>query len=313
MSWRLPERLGHVSTIGIWSPSGAFANDPDKLALYERGVAFLRGLGLSVVEASHCRGAWHHASATPAERAADLRELLDHPDIDLILPSIGGHVASQLLPLFDPRQVADSGKVLLGFSDNALLPLVVADQTGTITIHHAADVTFGFGRFAEGHYPLSSTSFADAISGRFDLTGTAGWRTLQPGAASGRLLGGNLKGLASLAGTRWWPNWQGSILFWESTDPLHAVCQHLMQLANAGVFDSIAGMIIGRVSTLSDSFYPPEQVLPIEKLLLDVLDLRFPIVVEADLGHNVDNVAVPVGALAILDAGDTVSCELRLP
>lgn len=313
MTSRLPARLGHASTIGVWSPSGAFAGSPDKLVLYESGLAHLLRLGFAVVEAAHCRGVWHHASGTPADRIADLRELLDHPDVDLIVPSIGGHVASHLLHLLDPDEIAASGKALLGFSDNALLPLIVADRTGTICIHQGADVAFGFGKFAGGQYPLSQKSFTDATSGRFDLAGSGGWRLVQAGTGWGRLLGGNLKGLASLAGTPWWPDWNGAVLFWESADPLHAVCQHLTQLANAGVFHQINGMIIGRVSTLSDTFYPPEQVLPIATLMLDVLGLRdrFPIVVEADLGHNVDNVAVPVGAnVALRVTDDAITCEL---
>lgn len=313
MTDRLPHRLREVSTVGVYSPSGAFADAPDKLALYETGLEKLRGLGLTVVEAEHARGVWHHASGTPQQRVADLRQLLNHPEVDLIVPSIGGHVTSQLLPLLDVEEIAASGKALLGFSDNALLPLVLADRTGTIGVHHGADVTFGFGKFAAGLYPLSLRSFTEMTRGRFDLTGSGNWRGLQTGKASGRLLGGNLKGLVSLAGTPWWPDWSGAVLFWESTDPLHAVCQHLTQLSNAGVFDRITGMIIGRTSTLTDTFYPPERVLPVADLLLDVLGLRgrFPIVVEADLGHNVDNVAVPVGADAVLNVTDeTVTCDL---
>lgn len=313
MTDRLPPRLREVSTVGVYSPSGAFADAPDKLALYEAGLAQLRGLGLTVVEAEHTHGAWHHASGTPQDRVADLRQLLNHPEVDLIVPSIGGHVTSQMLPLLDVEEIAASGKALVGFSDNALLPLVLADRTGTIGVHHGADVTFWFGRFAEGLYPATLTSFTEMTRGRFDLTGSGGWRGLQTGTASGRLLGGNLKGLASLAGTPWWPDWSGAVLFWESADPLHAVCQHLTQLANAGVFDRITGMVIGRVSTLTDTFYPPERVLPVADLLLDVLGLRgrFPIVVEADLGHDVENVAVPVGADAVLDVTDeTVTCDL---
>ncbi|HET9654581.1 MAG TPA: hypothetical protein VFP72_04455 [Kineosporiaceae bacterium] len=85
--------------------------------------------------------------------------------------------------------------------DEVEVPLIVADRTGSIGIHHSADVTFGFGEFAEGLYPLSQHSFAVLTRGRFDLTGSGGWRALQFGKASGRLLGGDLKGLASLAGT----------------------------------------------------------------------------------------------------------------
>jgi muramoyltetrapeptide carboxypeptidase len=172
------------------------------------------------------------------------------------------------------------------------------------------DVTFGFGRFTEVNYSLTQSSFLNAVRNqKFDLAGSRGWQAVQPGEGSGVLLGGNLKGLAFLAGTRWWPDWRGKIMFWESADPLHVVAQHLVHLANAGAFDNLAGMVIGRISTLKENFYRPNQVIPIQSLLLEVLALRgrFPIVIEADLGHDVENVTVPLGATAHLRVGDEVT------
>lgn len=317
MTAHLPARLPGATTVGVYSPSGAFATDGDKTALFERGLARLRQLGFAVRESAHCRGVWHHSSAPPAERVADLYALLDDPDVDVILPSIGGHAATQLLPLLDVDRVAASGKALVGFSDNACLAAVTTAATGVLTLHAGVDVTFGFGRFPADGTSLSERSFLAAVrQARFDLAGHRTWHAIQPGDADGALLGGNLKGLALLAGTPWWPDWRGKVMFWESADPLHAVAQHLVQLSQAGAFDQLAGMIIGRVSALTDAFYPPAQVIGIDTLLLDVLGLRgrFPIVVEADLGHNVDNVTVPNGVTAHLHArADTVACDLILP
>lgn len=310
----LPPRLVGATTIGVFAPSASVAADPHLLALFETGVARLRSLGFTVRESAHCRGIWHHSSATPQDRVADLYELVADPQVDLLLPALGGHAATQLLPRLDLDRIADAGKALVGFSDSASLALLTAVRTGVVTMHSGVDVTKGFSRFPDDGSSLSERSFLAAVrEGSFDLAGNNTWHAIQPGVADGQLLGGNLKGLAFLAGTPWWPDWRGKIMFWESADPLHAVCQHLVQLANAGAFDHLAGMVIGRVSTLTDPFYPPAQIIPIDTLLLDVLGLRrrFPIVVEADIGHDVDNVTIPVGAGAQLEAGPhAVVCKL---
>jgi len=315
MEYCLPSRLISASTIGIYSPSGAFSDTHQKIALFENGVERLHELGFNVRESSHCRSSWYHASAHPIDRASDLRELISDPDVDIILPSIGGHVAAQLLPLIDVDSIAASGKAFFGFSDNAILPLVTTAKTGVCTFHTLCDVTFGFGRFVDNNYLMTQENFLQAVKKQsFDLSGNRHWQAMQSGNAIGVILGGNLKGLTSLIGTRWWPDWRGKIMFWESADPLHAVVQHLVHMANAGAFKQLSGMIIGRVSTLKENFYRPEQVIPMDSLLLDVLGLRgaFPIVIEADIGHDVDNVTIPLGATVHLSVGDDITCTIKV-
>jgi muramoyltetrapeptide carboxypeptidase len=54
-------------------------------------------------------------------------------------------------------------------------------------------------------------------------------------------------------------------------------------------------------------------VAPLDTLLLDIIGLRgrFPIIKDADIGHNAENVTIPVGAEATLRvAGDAISCAV---
>lgn len=314
MKNQLPKRLVSATTVGIYSPSGSFSDNQEKTELFERGVARLRTIGFSVRESRNCRSSWYHASAQPIDRVADLHQLLADPDVDIILPSIGGHVATQLLPLLDFDAIAASEKALFGFSDNAIIPVITTAKTGICTFHTLCDITFGFGRFTELNYPLTQASLLNAVRNQeFDLAGSRSWQSVQRGESSGTILGGNLKGLAFLAGTQWWPDWHGKIMFWESADPLHAVMQHLVHLANARAFDELAGMVIGRISTLKESFYQPDQVVPIQTMLLDVLELRdrFPIIMEADIGHDVENVTIPLGVEALLRVDDQINWVVR--
>jgi muramoyltetrapeptide carboxypeptidase len=314
MTASLPSGLNSPSVVGVYSPSGAISNDKETFRLFNAGIARIEQLGFTVRESTHCRSAWYQMSAPAADRVSDINELVSDPDVDVIIPTIGGHAADQLLPFIDFQAIAASGKALFGFSDNSTLPLITSATTGAITFHTGCDVTYGFGRFADGAYQQTEAGFIEAIRHhRFDLRGTGGWQAVQPGRAQGTLLGGNLHAMLRLAGTPRWPDWRGKIMFWEGVDELHAIEQGLVQLSLMGAFDELAGMIIGRVSNLPESLYPRDQVAPLDTLLLDIIGLRgkFPIIKDADIGHNAENVTIPVGAEATLGvAGDAISCAV---
>lgn len=302
-----PERLGDAHTIGVYSPSGAFSDSEEEAELFENGLRRLRDLGFAVRLSDHCRSSWWHASARPQDRAADLHALLADPDVDVILPSLGGHVVAQALRFMDLKAVATSGKALFGFSDNSIVALAAA-SAGAVTFHTACDVAFGFGRSEEPAFALTEASFLEAVlRARFDLGGLQEWQVVNPGTGQGTTLGGNLHALTTLAGTPWWPDWRGKVMFWETGGPLHVVAQDLVTLWNTGALDHLAGMVIGRVADLGEDFYPRTTVIPLDVLLLDVFGLRgrYPIICEADLGHDVSNVTVPLGVQTRLHADDS--------
>lgn len=236
-------------------------------------------------------------AAPPAMLGAAVMELVDDPAIDVLVPSIGGHSAAASLRYLDFDRIAASGKKIVGFSDNSLISLVASAHGGAHTLHCLADVTFGFSAFARGEFPATERALLDAVvrdQHDLDLSEAI---VVQRGEAAGIALGGNLRSLAQLAGTPYWPDWRGTILFWECADELHVMVQDLIHLSNTGVFDQIAGMVIGRTSHLEENFYERERVIPLDVLLLDVLDLRgrFPIVREAPIGHDAENLAIPMG------------------
>ena len=67
-----------------------------------------------------------------------------------------------------------------------------------------------------------------------------GWRWLRSGRSAGRLIGGNLATLCTLAGTPFWPSFKETVLFLEEvkTGPsvLQEIDQSLAHLAMLGVF-----------------------------------------------------------------------------
>ena len=85
---------------------------------------------------------------------------------------------------------------------------------GLCTFHSACEVAYGFGSFTEVDFPLTQASFLRAVQRqKFDLAGSRSRHAVQPGDSSGVLLVGSLRGLVSLAGTPWWPDWAARSCF----------------------------------------------------------------------------------------------------
>jgi muramoyltetrapeptide carboxypeptidase len=123
-------------------------------------------------------------------------------------------------------------------------------------------------------------------------------RTLVPGVAEGRLVGGNLAILASLCGTRHAPRASGAILFVEDVgEPPYRVDRMLLQLERSGAFAGLAGLAFGRFTAEG------EEVCDVDDVLAEYAErASVPAVSGLPFGHVPENFVLPVGSRARLDA-----------
>src|SRR6185503_6800995 len=120
----------------------------------------------------------------------------------------GGYGAMRLLERIDLSSFLRAPKPLIGFSDITALHLAVAARSEVVTFHGptARAVLSDFSR----------DSLERAVVERSDPCGVApAARVVQPGAARGRLAGGNLALLSALAGTPFAPCFDGAIVILE--------------------------------------------------------------------------------------------------
>lgn len=164
-------------------------------------------------------------------------------------------------------------------------------------------------------YILSSDTTSTA---RRALRPTPARRWLRGGAATGPLFGGFILMTIRLAGTSAVaPDWTGKIMFLETAMgessaktgyPLTQIQKCLGDLAAAGVFEKIEGLVFGRCFG-HDS---PEAMASLEKMVGEALAVgeegcagrtkQFPILMHADFGHTSPMLTLPMGAMARLDA-----------
>ncbi|KAK1980038.1 LD-carboxypeptidase [Colletotrichum cereale] len=140
------------------------------------------------------------------------------------------------------------------------------------------------------------------------------WTWLRPGCAKGRLFGGCLTVVSRIQGIpRITPDWRGRILFLESAtgegdqakgNPLGRVRQAVADLAARGVFDELAGLVIGRPYGYNTEKERARYAAAFRGLLCHgrLADRKFPILMNVDVSHTSPKVTLPMDALAVLDS-----------
>lgn len=296
-------RLQDGDTIGIYSPSGAIRDR----SRYLRGKQYLSSLGLNIRETAHVLDWESHYSADGRTKAEDFHTLILDPEVKVTIPSVGGHTSIQMIPFIDWELVAKHPKVHIGFSDNSLLVNLISERTGLVTFHSGADVMYGFGEFGAVNKTLSTggkftvTDLLASIRGEHypgEIRQLEQWRVLRGGEAKGFLKGGNLDTMQAILGTPFALDWKDTIFFWESTDDPHRIDLFLATLQMCGILDQIVGMVVGRTTNCVEKFYP-EKYDSVETIILRYTRNRnYPVIVNADIGHSMENSCIPIGVMA---------------
>jgi muramoyltetrapeptide carboxypeptidase LdcA involved in peptidoglycan recycling len=130
----------------------------------------------------------------------------------------------------------------------------------------------------------------------------AGWRWLQPGSASGPLMGGCLETIMwHLKGSSEWLDLAGAVLFLETSEEAPGppdVDAYLTDLANLGVLDQITALVLGR-----PMFYSPEDTESLWEVVARHTSGRsMPVLANIDCGHTDPMLTLPLGIAVRLDS-----------
>ncbi len=300
-----PQALRKGDKIGIVSPSEPIIYKKK----FQRGIETLKKLGFRVVLGKNVFKSYGaYMAGTDAERAADLNAMFKNPEIKGILSSRGGMSSNRLLDLIDFEIIRKNPKVFMGLSDITVLLNVIHKKTGLITFH-APNVEFGFSHGLKGKNNFTMEYFSKAVMNCQPI-GNIPRKTikiLKPGKARGALVGGNLEVLMTLLGTRYEPDWNNKILFWEEDGrTTEEIDFWLTHLELSGVFKKISGMVIGNLSNTltlrSGDDWNPKKAFPVGKIVLDLCHKhKFPIIRGIPFGHSYPQITLPLGVKASID------------
>lgn len=309
MDLLLPDRLRSGARIGLISPSAAVtkASRPQ----LTRGIRFLRRLGFETELGRNALKRMDESAGTPEQRAEDIHYMFSSEEIDAVICVQGGATANMVLPLIDFDLIAKNPKIFMGMSNITVLLNSIFARTGLVTFH-GNDVMFGFGR---GRTRYDEQEFVGRlVEGKVgSVNKNSRWMTIRRGSGKGRLMGGNLPSLLSLAGTPFWPDLAGSVLLLEAfASPPDEYRSMLGQLKQAGAFDRLNGVLIGYIWGLQATAKRRRQT-QMEDIVHEIAkEYDFPIVKCDDFGHNCPNTTLPVGATVRLEAEEGSEPELQI-
>ncbi len=298
-------RLRPGDTLALVNPSGAIY----ERAPYTLAAESLEALGFKVREAPHLRARYGQFAGTDAERAADVNAMFADPGVQGILAMTGGSGGNRILPLLDYAAIGRNPKFLGGFSDITALLTAVHARTGLVGFHCPVAVSewnaFSVEHFRGTVIDAQALTLRNPLEHDDNIVPRSGrTTTLRGGTARGRLLGGNLAVLTSMAGSPYWPDFDGAILFLEEINEyIYRVDRMLSTLKLAGVLERVAGVVLGAFTKCGpgDGNYG---TLTLDEVFDDYFKpLGVPVYSGASFGHIKRKFTLPVGLEVEMDAG----------
>jgi len=291
----IPPRLALGDTIGLVAP----ASSTERPGRIDEVIAHLEGQGFGVKAGANLRQRAGYLAGTDAERAADINAMFADPEVKAVFALRGGYGSCRILPLIDYAAVRANPKPFLGYSDITALHHALLVKAGLVTYHGPnANEAFQSGNEVALRSALMEPAQERPLFSR-EMKGGDAIRCEVPGRVKGRLLGGNMTCLLRLLGTPYAPDFTGAILFLEDIgEKAYRIDGMFTHLRLAGVLDQIAGLVLGRFDHAD-----MEERARIETFLREeAARIGKPCVSHAPIGHFPEQIVVPIGIMAELDA-----------
>jgi muramoyltetrapeptide carboxypeptidase len=293
-----PPSLKKGDKIGLVAPARKISKEEIADA-----IRIIEDHGFTVAYSEKLFSAFNQFAGADQLRAEYFQEILDRDDIKAIISVRGGYGSVKIIDRIDFSRFMDHPKWIIGYSDLTVFLNHVTKNYGVETLHASMPLSF-------------KENTATALSGLFAvLQGDTPEYAIEKsslnrmGKAKGTLVGGNLSVLYSLMGSRSFPETNGSILFIEDLDEyLYHIERMMMGLKRAGIFDDLAGLIVGGMTDMNDNEIPFGKTA--EEIIHDIVsDFDFPVCFGFPAGHIDNNLPLIMGAEVIFDVSDHIKLK----
>jgi muramoyltetrapeptide carboxypeptidase len=293
-----PQFLTPGDKIGVIAPASAAPRSS-----IIRGVDYLVSQGYHVKSATNLVKRKYYLAGSNEERSKILEEFILDPEVVGLFCARGGYGVLRILDRLDYGRLGKvKPKMIVGYSDITGLHLALLSCLGWIGYSGpmvASDLGNNFDPFSEKWFWKVVSQHPYPLM----LENPEGdeMKVWRPGVAEGTLLGGCLSIITALLGTPYLPSLQGAILLIEDIgEQTYRLDKQLQILRLHGVFDQIAGMLIGHFVKC----FPRNSVLSftLEELLKEIIgDYNFPVITNLAYGHIRRRLTIPIGARVRLE------------
>ena len=286
-----PSHLSQGDTFGIVCPSGYIPLEKVQIC-----IQTFEKWGYKVKLGSTVGAKKHSFSGSDTERAADLQSMLDDSSVKAILCARGGYGASRIIGAMNFKLFNEQPKWVIGFSDITVLHAAILKEN-CMSIHGPMAAAFSKGEAGEPYIQ----SLKQVLEGEKTNYTTVAHAMNIMGAVKAELVGGNLCILAHLIGSKNEVKTNGKILFLEDVGEYHYNIDRLMiQCKNAGMFDHLAGLVIGGFTDLKD---PSTDfgATAYEIIKEHTSAYTYPICFDFPISHSLPNYAIKQGQVYTLE------------
>lgn len=287
-----PPYLEEGDLVALVAPAGRLAPE-----VVERAVIELESWGVRVLVGQNALDTDFQFAGTDKARAADLQFCIDRTDVSAIICLRGGYGSIRTLAHLDCSPLLQHPKWLVGFSDITVFHALLNCHLGLESLHASMPINFS----KEGEANEESTkSLRRALFGQLTEYRFSSHALNIQGRASGRLIGGNLSILQSIAATPVDIVPDGAILFLEDLNEyLYHIDRMMMNLVASGKLSRIAGLLVGGFTNCKDN----EQTFGKDayEIMMDYArPLGIPVAVDFPAGHQERNLAMYFGRTVTL-------------
>lgn len=297
-----PKKLFPGARVALLGASG-----PVPEGRLELAVKAVENLGLVPVVYESCKARHGYLAGDDALRANDLNAAFADETIDGVLCIRGGYGAHRLMPLIDFDMIKQHPKYFSGYSDVTALAIAFNELCGFVTYHTIMPSTEYYKNVDDYSMDYLRRAMFGSLAGPIaPPPGKPGLEKLVGGKARGPLCGGNLSLVQQSVGTPWAIDTKDRILFLEDVgEKPYRVDAMLTQLKNAGKLSACAGVVLGYFTDCAAE--KPEESLTLYEVFSEILaPLGVPCAMNSCCGHDLPTCALPLGAMAELDADSGV-------
>lgn len=311
-----PEFLKENDLIGITAPSAGVGH---KIESFEKSLNSLKKNGFKIIETENVRND-SFVSSTALERVNQIAELVNNNEVKMVLSATGGDFLIEILPLLNLENIAKNPKWFMGYSDPTTLLYLITTKLDIATLYGVNAGSFDQTVLHESlknnieiikgnivqqnSFKLYEAEKSDEIDG-YNLSQKVYWEALNGNVnINGRIIGGCLDCLRLLPGTKFDYTKQfiqkykddGIIWYFDiySMSSEEVYCA-LFQMKQAGWFENIKGVIVGRV------LYKEEFCVTYQEALKRIFE-DIPIIFNADIGHVSPKMTIINGSIAKIES-----------
>ena len=222
-------------------------------------------------------------AGSDAERLEDINSAIRNPECRAILCARGGYGSVRIIDSIDLEALKKDPKWIAGYSDITAILNHIYMNANLAGLHSTMPIDF------HKNSSESLETLLAAFTGKELSYKAPSHKFNRSGTAEGEMIGGNLSMLYSLQGSNSQLNTNGKILFLEDLDEyLYHIDRMMMALKRSGMFDNLAGLIIGGMSDMNDNKIPFGKTA--EEIIEEhIAEYDFPVCFNFPSGHIDDN------------------------